>query len=467
MRRENLYPREEYIRKIENKELSLIELAKFVLVKWKLVMILCVIFFGGWILTDVIMNSRINNDLPPASEQESTEEQQIELTEDQQKKIHDIIKQKEEVEKLENYRNTLAYMSIDPYTCNVNILQYLISGDGLGGEIYEAYRTYAGTGGLKKVVDENLGEEIANPSDLVSVISNQLQVEKQEFFKDRKSYVLILKIVTTDANMNNEITDVVKDALEKYHKYLSSVMGKHDLIMLSESSYWGSDSDIKQAQSELISEIEEKKARINNNESILDDNEKEFLEQLKNNNSYNNNEEEVVIPVEKQGKSIIWYILVLVICGGISCLIVSCYYLFVFGSRLKSGEEIMSIFDLPYIGDISKKDLETSVFSMKDEIESVCLEIKEKNIFISVMSNVSNIKESFNTIKDKLEQNNLVITFGGNISENNESLKMARLSKNIVLVFEEGKTTYSSVDSVLQRCNNWGINIIGVINISK
>ena len=44
---------------------------------------------------------------------------------------------------------------------------------------------------------------------------------------------------------------------------------------------------------------------------------------------------------------------------------------------------------------------------------------------------------------------------------------MIRRCKNMILIVEEGKTGYKSIDSVLQRCDNWGVNIIGVINISN
>lgn len=456
MQRENIYLRDEYIRKIENKELSLIELVKFVLVKWKLVLIICVVLYLGWVMGELILNNRTNSSLTQVSEEE--------LTKDQQEKIYDIIEQKEELEKLKEYKSTSACMNLDPYACHVNTLQYLISEEQEGREIFEAYRTYAETGGLKKAIDGKLGSEIVSPSDLVSVTGNQLQIEKLEIFES-PSCVLVLKIVTEDDAMNQKITDVVKNALEEYYKHLSSVIGKHDLILLSESNYVGIDNDIKQAQSDLDREIKEKDVQIKDNENGLSDSEKNLLKQLENDKE--RTEDEKAVPVKKQGKSIIWYFLILFICITVSCILFVCYYLFIFGSRLKDGEEIMSIFDLPYIGEISKKDLKTSVLRLNDEIESMCSEIKEESIFVSAMTNVDNMEECFSTMKDKLGRNGVEMLFGDNISESADSMKTARDCKNMILIFEERKTTYASIDSVLQRCNNWGIKVIGVMNISN
>ena len=97
----------------------------------------------------------------------------------------------------------------------------------------------------------------------------------------------------------------------------------------------------------------------------------------------------------------------------------------------------------------------------------MCLESASGELFVSVMTNMGHIEDYFDKIKNELVQYKMKLLFGNNISEDFESMKTARRCKNMILIFEEGKTRYKSIDSVLQRCDNWGINIIGVINIKK
>ncbi len=462
MQKERLYLREEYIKKIENNGIVLSELIKFVLNKWKIILILCAVFFLGCVVITFLGEDKTEDVLPQ-------EELGAQLTEIQQKKVNDIIIENEKINKdlevLEEYEDTLAYMNIDAYKCHVNTLQYLINSEELGGEIYEAYRTYT-ISGLKEIIDDKLGGEFVNPSDLVIEIGNGSQVDNQAIFKDKKSYVLVIKVVAADADMNTKLTDVVRNALEEYHKRLNSVMGKHELILLSESSYVGNDEGTKQKQIELEEKIKEKKDYIINNENLLNEDEKMFLEQLKDKDN-NNIKDEPVVSVKKQGKSIVWYVMALIICVILSCIIVACYYIFIFGNRLNDSEEIMTIFDLPYIGEVSKRNLEADVSELKDEIKSMCLESASGELFVSVMTNMGHIEDYFDKIKNELVQYKMKLLFGNNISEDFESMKTARRCKNMILIFEEGKTRYKSIDSVLQRCDNWGINIIGVINIKK
>lgn len=246
------------LKKIENNGIVLSELIKFVLNKWKIILILCAVFFLGCVVITFLGEDKTEDVLPQ-------EELGAQLTETQQKKVNDIIIENEKINKdlevLEEYEDTLAYMNIDAYKCHVNTLQYLINSEELGGEIYEAYRTYT-ISGLKEIIDDKLGGEFVNPSDLVIEIGNGSQVDNQAIFKDKKSYVLVIKVVAADADMNTKLTDVVRNALEEYHKRLNSVMGKHELILLSESSYVGNDEGTKQKQIELEEKIKEKKITL-------------------------------------------------------------------------------------------------------------------------------------------------------------------------------------------------------------
>lgn len=454
MQKEKPYFRE----KIEYNEIDLVAVLKFILIKWKVLLILCAVFYLGAIVIILFKENKAEVQIEQNVSQTESEKQ---LTETQQKKIDGIIKKREELEVLEKYKNTLAYMNIDPYMCNINTLQYLISSEELGEEVYEAYKTYS-TSGLKKIINERLGKEIVNPSDLVTEISNHIR-EDIAFSENNKSYTLDIKIVSSDKDTNDKITDIVKAALEEYHKHLVSVMGKHELILLSENNYIGSDESIKQKQSEFVRIIEEKEAWIFNRENALDSDEKEALEKW--NEANTNTKDAVAIVPEKQKKSITWYIVVLAVCLVMSCAIVGCYYVFAFGNKLKNGEEIMSIFELPYIGDISKADLQASIFRLEDEMKSMCLKTKSEEVFISSMANMRNIEEYFDRLKMELDQSNVKLLFGNGISDSFDAMKIARRCKNMILIFEEKRTDYQSIDSVLQRCDNWGINIIGVINI--
>ena len=70
-----------------------------------------------------------------------------------------------------------------------------------------------------------------------------------------------------------------------------------------------------------------------------------------------------------------------------------------------------------------------------------------------------------NLMKANLAEKHINIIVGTNIDENPNELKEAQECGNIVMVFENGQTSYSSIDRFLQQCNIYGVNVVGAIDI--
>lgn len=447
-----MYSREEYNEKIENNGINIWKLLEFLLYKWKIVTCISVCFFVAGMCVFVFNFKNRDGDADVNIEQTSSMEQ---LTEWQQQKVNSILKEYKELEEMEEYKNNSAYMNLNAYNCNSTILQYLITDVDPNKNSFDIYKVFARDGNLKERIEAEFGNEVVMPSELIIISEG---ARSNMLMPDTKNDILNVKIVTSEADLNKRITNVVKEAFDEYHQYILPKVGEHKISLLSENSYVGIDKTVELTQDVFDTEFDRNRSQIINLESQLNTEEKEVLDQER---GETDNVKKVV--QEKSTFSWKWSFVILIMCVVASVLIVSCYY--ILNGRIKSSDEIVSIFGIPYIGKLVLQTYDSKNGLLESLIELLCREIGEKQIYFLVGSKLANIRSNVNLIKANLKEKDIDIIVGENISENPSELKEAKECGNIILLFEINETSYYLIDKILQQCNTYGINVVGAIDI--
>lgn len=455
MENQGLYSREEYMYRIENQKIEIFELIKYMLSKWKIGLGLCIVFF---LICICFVPFILKKD-----DSTNTEIQLEQLTEEQQNKIENILRLYDELKVMMDYENTSAYMNLNPYNCNVTTLQYIITDKTSAGNSFKAYKAFIDSAKFKKVIEDELGKKVVKPSELVTY-----NVYEQTVFGEGKvdidlSQILSMRIVTSDESINNELVLIVKKLLDEYHNYLLTTIKEHDIKLLSEDNFWGTDLSIRDKQNTYEVEMDRRRVQINNIKAELDNEEKAALEQLMTDEK--EIEEEIVSPRGFFSGRVV--ILAVIMSLVLSCFIIACYYIFFLNNRIKNGEDIVSIFGLSCIGDISKKRNTEEGLIIQEEIGIRCISDKTNKIFMSMLTDSESIKSYIEAMKGKLKEKGIELVVGENISQNIEAMKIVQSCKKVIFVSESRKTTYRSIDKVLQKCIGWGIDIVGVVNFEK
>lgn len=443
-----MYSREIYKEKVENNGINIWRLLEFLLFKWKIVAgISAILFIAG---VSVLLSTYKKND----TKVQSVEMEQ--LTENQQYKVNSILNAYEELHEMEDYKNNSAYMNLNAYECNSTVLQYLITDPEPDKDSFGVYKAFARDGKLKERITSEFGNEVVMPSDLL-IISEYTR--SNTLMPDTKNDILSVKIVTSDADLNERITNTVKEAFDEYHQYILPKIGEHKISLLDENSYVGADKTVEEVQKSFEIEFDRKKAQINNLESQLEGEEKEVLDRERGNTDNVTKDEQ-----EKRPFPWKWVCVILALCIMVSTVIVSCYY--ILNGKIKSSEEMVSLFGIPYIGELLIQTDNVKNELLESRIELLCREIGKNCIcLLLVGSRLCNIESCMDLMKANLAEKDINIIVGTNIDENPNDLKEAQKCGNIVLVFGINKTSYNSIDRFLQQCDTFGINVAGAIDI--
>lgn len=439
-----MYTREEYIKRIDNNRIRVFDLLKYCIKKWKLLagvfcisFIVCIVF--------IFIAYRKEPVAPQALEMDS-------LSVEQRERVDSALRMYQELENIDAYKREAIYMDINAFDCNITMLQYLISPQNVSdeAELYELYANFIKNGRLNTALEEKLGERMKHPADLVSLIEKNVT----DGLVISNQHILCIKVVSSDEESSGEIIEVIKQAMEDYRGELLTEFNEHDLKLISQDSYQGTDYDIRDKQDNLIEDSERKRRLLSDLQDLLSEEEKIVLESEK------GDVDEKEEPALKSSKFSWIYIIIAIFASGIiACGFVVFYY--VYCNRIKLRQEMVTLFDVPVLGEISgkMKDEELEVFGR--ELELYCLGSKEKEAFISQLENDGQDKLEF--MKKALDNSEFKLTIGGNICKDPEAAKEAVACKNLILVYQLDKTTYRDLDALFQKCSNYGINVMGAI----
>lgn len=440
-----MYAREEYMKKIDNNRIKIIDLIKYCIKKWRLLVLLFSVFSLFFIGVIFINYKKEPIVIEPIGMDD--------LSESSRKKVEDTLKMYEELKNIDIYRREATCMGLNAYDCNITVLQYMILPEASleGLKLYDLYANFVKEGRLKVTLEEELGGQMKYPSDLVTLIDQA--IPKSFLVPDQ--YVLSIKINANDLEESKRITEVVKHEIENYCHELATEVEEHSLKFVSEDSYSGMDTALKEQQDRITKDYDSKRLQITNLENTLSVEEKTVLLAEK---------DEIIeqaSPVLKSSFSWIFVIIAFIASGIASCMVIAVYY--VYCNKIKLENEIITLYDIPLLGEICEEMSAEETKRLGNELLLYCSGLENKTIFFSQLDGNGDCKDKLENINHFLDSYGIKMEIGENLCKSLEDIKKAVVCKNLIFIYQLDKTTYSNLDSFFQKCSNYGLNVVGAI----
>lgn len=441
-----MYSREQYMEKIENREINVSDLFKYNIKQWKKIVSLSIILF-------VLLSISIAFKYKGNEQQESVMVSMEQLSVNQQKNVKNVLKLYEELDNMQDYLTNSSYMAINAYNGIIYNIQYFVSASSMSDayNAYEIYSNYIKNGAMKEEIETILGDSIINSSELVELIVDK---ENKQTEKLRSNgYVISIKINAPDEDISKELVEMVKQKLNEYQQtVVDNLVDDHELKLLSENSYTGLDDSVREKQENVEYSMNNKRAYIASLENQMTGEEKLILEQER----LKLAGQEVVARANSKIATPILFVFALFA----SFILVICFFSIYYftNNKLKNRNEIVRFFDIPYIGEVKNSYNAGENRAICKEIEMLC---RAKGINEVVISCLETMPEQLN-LKDILSD---ITGIKLDIVDNIYNAVPIIECKNLIIMVKYDTTTYSAIVDLVQKCEYLNIDVIGAINI--
>ena len=460
-----MYSKEQYMEKIENREVTISDLLKYNMKQWKKIALISVVIF---ILISVAIVFKYRAGLKDGMEeqQETVSVSMQELTSAQQENIKEVLKYYKDLKTMEDYFMDSTYMSINAYNSRIYTSQYLVS-SSVKGEAYKAYELYVNyinNGALKEEIEKTFSDNIKNVSDLIDLSVDNSYRQEERFKIDR--FIINIRVNTPDEKISAEIMEMIKQKLDEYQQeVVNGLIKEHELKVLEESNFSGQDENVREKQASVESSMNDKRIYISGLESLMSEEEKAVLEQeklkIKGQEELKSKREESAESTDGSKIPLVILIVFSLIASFIFVICMFSLYYFT-NNKLKNRNEIVRFFDIPYIGMIKISPNVSENKSVCKEIEILCRARKIKDVFVSCIASVPEQLDLKALLSDITE---VKTDIGPDISSNIAALESAKESKNVIIAVKYDSTSYGEIVEVLQKCEYLNIDVIGAVSI--
>ena len=460
-----MYSKEQYMEKIENREVTISDLLKYNMKQWKKIALISVVIF---ILISVAIVFKYRAGLKDGMEeqQETVSVSMQELTSAQQENIKEVLKYYKDLKTMEDYFMDSTYMSINAYNSRIYTSQYLVS-SSVKGEAYKAYELYVNyinNGALKEEIEKTFSDNIKNVSDLIDLSVDNSYRQEERFKIDR--FIINIRVNTPDEKISAEIMEMIKQKLDEYQQeVVNGLIKEHELKVLEESNFSGQDENVCEKQASVESSMNDKRIYISGLESLMSEEEKAVLEQeklkIKGQEELKSKREESAESTDGSKIPLVILIVFSLIASFIFVICMFSLYYFT-NNKLKNRNEIVRFFDIPYIGMIKISPNASENKSVCKEIEILCRAKKIKDVFVSCIASVPEQLDLKALLSDITE---VKTDIGPDISSNIAALESAKESKNVIIAVKYDSTSYGEIVEVLQKCEYLNIDVIGAVSI--
>ncbi len=460
-----MYSKEQYMEKIENREVTISDLLKYNMKQWKKIALISVVIF---ILISVAIVFKYRAGLKDGMEeqQETVSVSMQELTSAQQENIKEVLKYYKDLKTMEDYFMDSTYMSINAYNSRIYTSQYLVS-SSVKGEAYKAYELYVNyinNGALKEEIEKTFSDNIKNVSDLIDLSVDNSYRQEERFKIDR--FIINIRVNTPDEKISAEIMEMIKQKLDEYQQeVVNGLIKEHELKVLEESNFSGQDENVREKQASVESSMNDKRIYISGLESLMSEEEKAVLEQeklkIKGQEELKSKREESAESTDGSKIPLVILIVFSLIASFIFVICMFSLYYFT-NNKLKNRNEIVRFFDIPYIGMIKISPNASENKSVCKEIEILCRAKKIKDVFVSCIASVPEQLDLKALLSDITE---VKTDIGPDISSNIAALESAKESKNVIIAVKYDSTSYGEIVEVLQKCEYLNIDVIGAVSI--
>lgn len=457
-----------------DREINLIELFWQILLRWRqmicLGIIFAILFAGMRYIRDVKSYQ--------AAQNTNTGEKVEKLSEDEMQEVTAAKTLITRIEEYESYLETSVLMQINPYKKPVVELQYYVDSDytfnytqesqsDYTQDLMSLYYNYIASGKMSHnlIKEANLSVGQADISELLTVSVS--------------GSTIFIKIVCTDVKEMDAVAESIKNQLSEKEIELQKV-GIHELKLLGESKNEIVDNNLIDRKGVISNTISTLNTQLNMLKTNMSELQLDLL----------NSEIEEVEDVKETGvvpgfnyKYVILGIAfgIFLVCAGVACKMV-------FSARLQNPEEVRNQYGVYLLGEVSVQSRKKQFLSIIDDgilaiknrrkkklpIEQqikivsakIALSCKQHGIDCIYMtgSEYENVDETIlDTFKQELAVHEIQVKEGGNIFYNSESLKLGTEIGNIIFIEQVGKSFYDEISNELNLAKEQRNYILGVV----
>ncbi len=458
------------------REINLAELFWNVLLGWRQIICLGVVFavlLGGM---KFVMNVRSSQSLQDINVEEAKEE----LEEEELNKIEDAKQMQIRIDDYEKYMEKSPLMQINPYQKPVQELQYYVKSDYIINytkdrerdyttEVASLYRNYIMGGEMVQKVIDSAGLSI-NKEDLGELLQVTPSSEQGTFY---------INISYADMEKLQEISDVVKSLLEQKSTELQKV-GSHSLELISESQNVVVDTTLIDRKSNMTTSMTTLKTQLQTMKTAMTPQQTAIFEaEMEEIRGEKETEEE-------SGFSIKYVILGAIVGMFLACAWIACRMLFT--ARLQSSEEIRSMYGIRLLGEVSASSdkkrflsvIDKKILAVKNRRKkylplekqikvvaaSIALSCKQEGIDCVYMTGSEYEKADaavLERMKKELSDQKIKVRDGENISYDAASLQTCIETGNIVFVEQKGQSIYDEIYREINLAKEQKGNILGAV----
>ena len=457
-------------------EIGLIDLMKFILKKWRLlvlVMLILSLLMGGY---KVVSNIKYNHTV--SSQDVTTDEdlwnRYINNTSLSASQIDELKSAIALDEKMVEFNNTelMKYSDSNKSMISSAIIQYSIEIEADGKDSYEvgnmvmyALTQYALKGGMATQIF-NDGYNAQNVEEISSMIQFEYSLPQRNESENR-NMTLIPFYISCNASEDDtalalveRVKPLVQEYIGKFKKY-----GSFTLTITDEYIAEVKDESFQQKYSSKVSEYNTMNDQLTRKTASFVDEQKAIFNLITGKNRFALTDPNVTTRIASSGENKTIPVLSGVIKRGVLgalvglflvCGLYSCVY--VFNGTIKTKDEIENIYDLFVIGEMNDGK---AILGTK--IKSACEKNNKNKVGILTSTKDKVLQQNIQDLADELRKDGIDCeVVEGNIDQKENFEKILSLGE-LIAIEEQYVSKRSELDNLLGLCDRYGINLQGVI----
>lgn len=393
------------------------------------------------------------------------------------------------------YVQNSIYMQLDPLHVAQEELVYNIQGrneNGVPG-LGTIYKDIISGVGLYDWVEQQTGIETAYVRELISTsVDSSLKFSNGDTVSIGGCDSLKITISGIDAETCGKIAEAIKTYIEKQQEKISSKLGSHELILLSESAGTVVSTDVMKQQVDYRNTICNLEATIAAAKAGFSEDQKQYYALLMKENGLEDitdveqddvEEEQPVTAspaVSKKyvvlGAVLFAFVYAVILCMG-----------YIFNSRIRVNDELQDLYGIPQIGLVvkdSKKKLfldkwisNLRHYGKREFTAEQSMELAFATLKIAAVKNgLNNVcllgcnlgagaDKVCEGLKAALEKEGITVTILNNVLYDAEAMEKLGTVKGAVLVEKAGSTLYNEITGELELLRRQEIMVLGGITV--
>ena len=461
---------------MREQEISLVELAWKVIAGWRIWLVFGIVFA---VLVPAVMYMRNERDYQgkiKSPTQIEMEQAAGLLTQEEKLSVENVFRIQKRLKKGRTYLKKSILMHLNPYEVDELVLTYSVKKSKNAPILADALTAYV----TSEMDKEQIFDGIIEDKD--SEYLDELISASKYSGDSAKVKTVEIKVYGRNQEELKKVESRMQAAMEKKIRELEQKEPETQILLLSTGRKTAVDSSLYDTQQGMQGRLDADTQKITELTANFNEQQKSYLDGL------GKTDEETAddnTAVKTSGISKKYIVLggALGVFFGMCC--IACAY--ILSGRLRDAEELASGFGLRQHGVITKDGKKKGIDALIEKLRNrkrvmisepeawelaagnvrlYCKKNEIKHLFITG-TELSKLEDAGRAIlQEKLSEQNIEVSFGGNINYDNEALDKAAGCDGVLLIEQVGESRYEEMEKQMQTLQNQNMNIIGCITIA-